>query len=331
MKNNLLISIVLPVYNCFNTIERALKSVLAQTHGNWELIIINDGSTDKSQNVIDRYVRQDSRIKTFFQNNKGVSAARNRGILETKGAFIAFLDADDWLSSDYLAELVEPISDNKVDLVCAGYYEVNKKFPTGLGVHDFPANHLDQTINCQTYQKNLFNGVSGVLWAKLFKREIVVKNKIYLDPEVKLYEDLLFVLQYSLFIQNVFIVSAPGYFYNRLNENSVSSKLKISQYEDLVRTNNILSSYSNQVSFINFNNEIKKRSFVFLIRLLWDNTSSYNEFSVTFKFVKDNYCSRPQVFTISLINRILTKLIALNYILLSYIFVKAIEIIRKIK
>src|SRR5690606_7807174 len=117
------VSIIMPVYNTFNFVERALTSVVGQTYSNWELLIINDGSTDKSPEIIEEWSRKDERVRVFHQQNAGVSRARNKGLSYARGKFICFLDSDDWLprSEEHTSEL-----QSRENLVCRLLLEKKK-------------------------------------------------------------------------------------------------------------------------------------------------------------------------------------------------------------
>ena len=114
----LLISIVLPVYNAVNLLEKAVFSIINQTYGNWELLLINDGSTDGSDRLAADLAKKDDRIKFFTQINKGVSAARNLGLQHVTGDYVMFVDADDWIAKGMLNDIIGEIEQFKgVELI----------------------------------------------------------------------------------------------------------------------------------------------------------------------------------------------------------------------
>ena len=113
------ISIIIPIYNAANTLDYCINSIINQDFTNWELLLINDGSTDGSFVICKRFEAKDNRIKTFTQNNSGVSAARNLGLKEAHGKYICFIDSDDYIESCYLSSLYKY---KDYDLVICGYY-----------------------------------------------------------------------------------------------------------------------------------------------------------------------------------------------------------------
>ena len=115
------ITVIIPVYNGEKTISETLESVLKQTYNNFEIVIVNDGSTDTTQVILNDYAEQDSRIKVISQKNSGVSAARNNGIVHSEGKYVCFLDADDMYSKTFLEKMYEKITKNNMDICYCGY------------------------------------------------------------------------------------------------------------------------------------------------------------------------------------------------------------------
>lgn len=286
--NEILISIIVPVYNAEKHLSKMLDSVLEQTYAHWELVLVNDGSIDTTEHIILDYLQKDQRIRCFNQSNSGPSIARNKGIEEAKGIYLSFIDADDWVSPLYLEKLIEPMLTTETDMVCAGYYEVNPQFRQGLQLHDFKKEDVNQNISKETYQSNLFNGVSGVLWSKLFKKEIFRKNAIKLNPQLRLSEDLIAVLEYSTYIQNAYIIPNALYYYNRMDEVGLSGQLKISNYQDLKIFLEEVEKYRGELSFINLDAVKNKRKYNFMTKLLRDHVDSKKEFYKMADFLVQN-------------------------------------------
>ena len=130
IENEILFSIIVPTYNRAHMISTAIESVLAQTYKNWELIIVNDGSGDNTEEVVKNYTSHDSRIKYFYQEKKGRSAARNHGIEKSSGQYISFLDDDDYYLKDFLLEFYKEIEKQefaKAIFMCEQYEEIMGK------------------------------------------------------------------------------------------------------------------------------------------------------------------------------------------------------------
>lgn len=125
--NNPIISIIVPVYNVEKYIDKCINSILHQTYTNIELLLIDDGSPDKSGIICDAYAQQDCRVQVFHEQNAGVSAARNIGINNAKGEFITFVDSDDWLELDCIERSLNIVNKNNLDLLQFSSKRVNDK------------------------------------------------------------------------------------------------------------------------------------------------------------------------------------------------------------
>lgn len=170
-----LISVIVPVYNAGLSIEKCAKSILTQTFSNLELILIDDGSTDNSLFICRSLASQDARITVRHQSNQGVSKARNLGISISKGEWIAFVDADDYLYEYYLSGLLMQTTD--CELVIGGYNKVllseKKEFPGVL----FPEMVLSKSnVDCQEIWDKVL--LYGTPWGKLFKSSLIKENNI---------------------------------------------------------------------------------------------------------------------------------------------------------
>ena len=181
------ISIIIPVYNKQKYIAKTLRSVLDQTFRDFEILLIDDGSTDGSGMVCDNMASTDARIKVFHTQNRGVSAARNLGIREASGKYISFIDADDYIDDSFLTKLRNSIIENDSGLAVCGYEEirngeisvhVHKDLHTGSVVYDA----LRQDLLC-------------ILWNKLYVRE---KIRHFFDESISTCEDSIFCVQYYL-------------------------------------------------------------------------------------------------------------------------------------
>lgn len=235
------VSIIVPVYNAENHLPGLISSVLGQSLSAWELILVNDGAADSSQEIIRQYAEKDSRIRLISQSNAGPSAARNRGIAEARAAWMAFIDADDTVTPDYLEKLMEPLAANSsVDLVCAGYYEQNRYNRQGIPLHDFSGYFPAVFITPDQFIDNLFSGVAGVLWSKLFRTSLIRDNRLSLNTGLKLSEDLVFVLQYVKHCRRVALVKAPLYYYNRISESGLSSNLDVTYIPGIRKFNELI-------------------------------------------------------------------------------------------
>ncbi len=204
------ISVILPVYNADKTLSKCIESILSQKFTDFELIIINDGSSDNSQSICENYVAQDNRIQLINQQNEGVSYARNIGLDTAQGKYICFVDADDWVENEYLSAFFRHNDDPDKEIIIQSYFE------------DFERKSAIKTIFLdKLYSQSDFSFLFtelhilgyGYPFAKLYQRYIIEQYNLRFDPEIHFIEDLLFFLNYLQYIQSVHTVSEVNYHY----------------------------------------------------------------------------------------------------------------------
>lgn len=199
------ISIIIPVFNAESYIERCINSILIQTYQNWELILVNDGSTDTSLQLCKKYHNIDNRIIVIDKVNEGVSKARNLGIKIAKGEYITFIDADDYVEKDFLASL---ICYKSFDFVSLSHRRFGKENCIKTLDKDYSFS-LPNNFSNIISQKNNISLFILYPWAKLFKVDIIKRFKIQFCENLKLAEDSLFVITYlsyckcAIFLANV--------------------------------------------------------------------------------------------------------------------------------
>lgn len=204
---NLLITIIVPVYNSEKTLDKCINSILEQTFHEWELLLINDGSTDRSGKLCDEYASKDQRIKVFHKENGGVCSARNLGINNAKGKWITFCDSDDYVDEDWLNLFVENISHEKS--LIAQFYKVSGKGPYNFSHDIISFNDIYYGL-CEMYDKKIL----GYVWNKLFNSEIINSNYIRFNEIFYFREDEDFVLKYLRYIDCLTVVYKGAYYYN---------------------------------------------------------------------------------------------------------------------
>ena len=184
------ISVIIPVYNAESTLRRCVDSVLAQTFTDFECLLINDGSKDRSGEICDEYAARDSRIRVFHKENGGVSSARNVGLDNATGEWIAFVDSDDWVGEKYLESFSEYLD---ADLIIGGYMRVKNNEILNDNYWDFIPEGLYYSRE-KFLESNLSLRVFRVPWAKLFKRSIAENLKF--DIKIRVGEDSIYVMEY---------------------------------------------------------------------------------------------------------------------------------------
>lgn len=215
------ISIIVPVYNVAKYLVRCIDSILSQSFTDFELLLVNDGSSDDSGKICDNYAKKDSRIKVYHKENGGVSSARNLGLINACGDWIAFVDSDDYLLVDSLQMFINKI-DKNIDLIICGYNicdeDSNLKFSTTI-------EHRNELIQKEDAIKIMFKNsyYNGYIYNKLFKRSIIEDNKILFNEKIYYNEDRLFCVEYLTSLNlKILYSSEPVYMYI-LHENSAMS------------------------------------------------------------------------------------------------------------
>lgn len=211
------ISIVIPVYNATNYLEKCLDSVVNQTYANIEIILVDDGSTDDSGKICDTYAKKDLRIMVVHQDNSGVSSARNKGILKASGKYIAFIDADDMVHSNYIKCLVGNLNGDNLS-VCQ-----IKNFYDDIGFHDVTSDNGQIKLNKNEFIELCPLYLLNTPCCKLYDLNVLRKNKILFDTKLSLGEDLLFNLDYLKYIDKIVITNQKLYYYRKDNNNTLST------------------------------------------------------------------------------------------------------------
>ena len=218
-----IISIIVPVFNVEKYISMCIDSILTQTFNDFELLLINDGSSDSSGEICDDFARKDNRIRVFHKPNGGAGSARNLGLEKATGEWVTFIDADDWVSSNFIENLYKPIfSDNTIDFVQAGCTNyVNNEIGEVEQVYDFYLS--DNPVY-------VFNHFRGLTVSKLFRLNNIIRtNNLKFDEQMHTTEDMAFTLDYILHIAKYCFIPEVGYYY-RHNPNSLTHSKKIKPY-----------------------------------------------------------------------------------------------------
>ncbi|OUP21235.1 hypothetical protein B5F32_05370 [Parabacteroides distasonis] len=216
------ISIIVPVYNACEYLERCLSSVLFQSFPDFELLLINDGSTDGSLEICRRYEKMDRRIRFFNRSNHGVSATRQFGIDHCQGKYCIQIDSDDWIDINYLQKMYEKAIETSSEIVCASIY---KEFTNkNICVPMLKANTVDRYLTALLCGKGY-----GFIWNKLILTELFKKNGIKFPISVCMWEDYAFVVKCLMCAKSIAFCDGVYYHYTQYNDNSLCST--ISRYD----------------------------------------------------------------------------------------------------
>lgn len=276
--NNKKVSIIVPVYNVENYLERCVNSIINQTYKNLEIILINDGSSDNSPTICDKFAEIDNRIVVVHTTNGGVSSARNKGIDIATGDYVEFVDSDDYIEPNCVETLVNKIQDN--DLVICGYNLKNDK-------NTFVAFEEESVLDFRINQKQFFKALKQFMinspCNKLYKKELITTE---FDVNYSLGEDTLFNLQYLKNCHNIVLIKEVLYVYNYLNENSLVHT-KINTLKDFKNYWNKIFKFSED--YFKGSDYIKELNAIFIkstmsqvINICLKNEYKYNEFKKVF-------------------------------------------------
>ena len=225
-----LISVVVPVYNCAIYLEQCLESILNQTYSNLEVILIDDGSTDRSGEICDSYGIRDNRVKVVHQINAGAAATRNKGIKLATGDYLTFVDSDDWIDADMYEQMVETIESQDCDIaICDCVKE--KGNSSALYTHQLPYGLYSRTENNleQFYDQLLIskdfeysNMVSSYLL--LIDLNKISRQKLKYPENIRYSEDLLFGARLGLLVNKVFYLKGYAPYHYRIHSDSVTQE-----------------------------------------------------------------------------------------------------------
>ena len=224
------ISVIIPVHNTYKYISDCLNSILCQTYLKWEMILIDDGSTDGSGKICDIYAEQDSRIKVIHQTNSGVVAARNVGIENANGQYVVFVDSDDYLELDMFETLIKKAMESKADIVSSGYRKgyiaKNGTLEKGEAVFgSFPEGKYGKNqkeyllANLMCYKNYSSYGISPILCGKLFRIELLKQNMRNVSQEITIAEDACLTYMCCMDAENIYVLHEAFYCYI-MRENS---------------------------------------------------------------------------------------------------------------
>lgn len=220
-----MISIIVPVYNAERYLSGCVNSLLKQTYKNFEVILVDDGSTDQSPEICDLIASKDSRIRVIHQNNSGVSSARNKGIELSSGEWVGFIDADDLVTSKYLESFC-PDKFVSADYIRQGYLSLlNGKITAKLS-------HISWERRSYKYMEGSMRKIlkrgfipPNSVWATLFKRSTIIRNCIKFREELTNGEDAVFCHEFLASAERMVIINSYRYIYREQRPGSLSSNI----------------------------------------------------------------------------------------------------------
>ncbi len=339
------ISIIVPVFNTEKQLDRCIKSLINQTYEKIEIILIDDGSTDKSLDRCLFFKQQDSRIYCFHQENSGVSSARNRGIEEAKGDFIAFVDSDDWIDSNVCETFFDAYQKNNCDLFCysAVYHQAKKNMVTFLFGDDIDLMNENQkkelhckvmTPNAPWYSCNVSTRFTGSACGKFYKASVLKQNLLVFSTQTIISEDCLFNIYAIDYFERI-CFSKQVFYHYQISSNSAQNRYRPNSDRNfsvvIKRIQKWLKDTNKDQHFIDSANclfvhylfgILKEDIFHRDNRLSWINRKNLlnqvlkmPEYSVALQSINRNYFSFPEKMLISLLkNRCINTIRLLFYV-----------------
>ena len=206
-----LVSVIVPVYNSANYLHRCIDSILKQSYRDIEVILIDDGSTDRSGEICDGYARDDSRVRALHTQNRGVSSARNTGLNSSKGSFIFFVDSDDFIETYAIHALIEGYRQSHADLVVGAFNKI-KNGSTVSQIRDFSHNQLLARAGLIEYTLSYLRNPRQCqllmsTWAKLFRSAIIKNSNVMFKEELRTAEDVAFNFDYLKSVETVYFIN----------------------------------------------------------------------------------------------------------------------------
>ena len=235
MKDNKKISIIVPIYNIEKYLEECINSIINQTYANLEIILVDDGSTDKSGQLCDYYAKKDNRIIVIHKKNGGLVSARKAGLDIAIGDYIAFVDGDDWVENNMYESLLEFATDTNADFVESGYYDENEK--TGICTERLLVDLIDEVTLDNTekwigkwLKDQVECPIRSTIWSKLYKAELIKKSYSLVPDDMSRGEDFVNFINLLFFARNKVYITAKAFYHYRSRENSLSHDKSFAYY-----------------------------------------------------------------------------------------------------
>lgn len=215
---NNLVSVIIPIFNVANYLEKSIDSVRNQTYKNLEIILIDDGSTDGSSNLCDIISKKDKRIRVIHKENSGIADARNVGLLNARGEYITFVDSDDWLEKSMIEELLTILKKRNADIIaCENYFVYENRVENSRFSNNILSQNSEEAIKTLIEDRK-FRSRS---WGRIYKFD--VWDNVHF-PHGKTYEDVSTIYKTYLNAKSIVLVDKPLYFYNQRDGSIVHSK-----------------------------------------------------------------------------------------------------------
>ena len=223
-----MVSIIVPIYNAEQYLRRCVDSILNQEYTDYELLLVNDGSTDASGDICEEYGDRDPRVIVIQKENTGVSDSRNRALDRARGKYLQFLDSDDWITPDATRLFVRAAEEYGCDMVISDFYRV-------VGERLSPKGDIEEegVLTREEFAAHMMENPAdfyyGVLWNKLYRRDIIQEHQLQMNPEINWCEDFMFNLEYIRHARRFYALHTPIYYYVKTKGSLASQGINLSK------------------------------------------------------------------------------------------------------
>lgn len=262
------VSVIVPIYNCEKHLENTLKVLQKQTMNELEIILIDDGSKDNSAVICQKFTSTDDRFKYYYQENQGVSVARNNGMSIANGEYICFCDADDIPKPEMYERLYKVIEQNHADIVMCDYFSKRDNVNAGLLYNSSvllnSGRILEEIIpNMIGHENDDDSGqlLWGCVWRCIFRKDIIHKLKVRFPRDTAFAEDLVFILRYLRYTESLFILNEVLYFYNN-NVSSAMNSMKYYKKDLFLKRKSLMQLIFESLQNIGLNKKLRSRMLV---------------------------------------------------------------------
>lgn len=261
-----MISVIVPIYNVENYLDKCIRSILCQTYSNLQIILVNDGSTDSSGQICDQFACIDSRIEVIHQVNEGLVAARKAGICKAKGDYIGFVDGDDYIDERMFERLYDLLVENKADVVHSGYIKNNSKI---YGYQGALAGSVSDILSEYIFNVRTKDIITPSIWSKLFTAESIKKSYTIVPNSQSYGEDLVCLVKVLCAGYKMYCTHEAYYHYVQ-REESIMNKKSIEKYQSILKLYDCL---YNMIVYDYCLSNLQNNLFDFMQECIWNELS----------------------------------------------------------
>lgn len=282
-----LVSVITPVYNSAEYLNTCIASVLSQTYTNWELILVNDGSTDDSLNIIKQYAQNDTRIRYIDKTNEGPSLARKSGTAQAKGKYIQYLDSDDVLLEHAIENLVHKAEETNAEIIAAPFFFYFSENKMDISGHF----SFQEMTGIEYFNEILFGRAYWSVWSNFLSRSLFENNNILFTPEISFGEDAILMVQLLYHTKKVVPLEQPTLYYKQI-ESSICHYITPKRHMDLRAYIEWIETFLEEKGLYSFCQDglILRHTEMAFLCMHW---GYYEDAHKDMKYISDNIRKRP--------------------------------------